>query len=687
MTDDHTPQTHLDAVIRALAGPQAAPRHDQRRATAALVDERRRVLVVQATGWGKSAVYWAATAAHRAAGAGPTLVISPLLALMRDQVAAAERAGLEAATVNSTNVEESGPRSKNASTPTVDVLLISPERLANPRFAAKLGPLVGRCGLVVIDEAHCISDWGFDFRPDYQRLSKVLVGLAPDTPILATTATANERVTADVAAQLGPDTLVLRGTLARASLRLHTVGHLGALDRYAWVADALEQLGGSGIVYVLTVAETDRLADFLRSEGVEAEAYSGSLDAVSRERVEERLKSNRVKAVVATSALGMGFDKADLGFVVHVGSPASPVAYYQQVGRAGRGIDDAVAVLLPSAGDERIWAYFATASIPDPAHADAVLALLDGRGSATVPALEAETGIRRTRLEALLKVLAVDGAVERRDGGWASTGQGWSYDEAKYDALLAVRTREAGLMRSYAAGAGCLMEFLQQALDDPDPGPCGQCSVCTGTLPHPGARPSRERASAVRRFLRGRDVVIEPRKMWPPGTPGRKGRIKGPIGEGRALAFADDPAWGEALADLDGRDGPVGDELGAGLDSLVDRWASEWPARPAVVVPMPSRSRPVRVAELAERVAARLGAEVVAALDAVGPTPPSGVASGAPRRRVLDAVAPRGPALDGPVVLVDDTYRTGWTMTVAATVLGDLGATDVRPLVIHQLPG
>ncbi len=688
---DHTTlnqetQSHLDDVITALAGDGATPRDDQRLAVSALVDDRRRVLVVQATGWGKSAVYWAATKALRARGGGPTLVISPLLALMRDQIAAAGRAGLVAATVNSTNVDEWGDVLDDLSGGRLDVLLISPERLANPRFAARVGPLVASCGLVVIDEAHCISDWGFDFRPDYQRLSRVLLGLAPDTPILATTATANERVTADVADQLGDQTLVLRGTLARASLHLAVVPRLGALDRYAWVADALEQLDGSGIVYALTVAETERLSGFLRSQGFDVAAYSGALVTGERQKVEERLRANQVKAVIATSALGMGFDKADLSFVIHVGSPASPVAYYQQVGRAGRGIDDAMAVLLPSDGDERIWDYFATASIPDPDHATEVLTLLAGRGATSVPALETRTGIRRTRLEALLKVLAVDGAVERREGGWAATGEPWAYDHEKYDALLAVRTAEADLMRHYAAGAGCLMEFLQRALDDPDPGPCGRCSVCTGTLPHPGVGPSRERASAVRHFLRGRDVVIEPRKMWPSGLNGRKGRIRTPIALGRALAFADDPAWEDALAALQWADGPLDDEIATGVLATLDRWTPTWGAPARAVVPVPSRAHPRRVADLAQRVAAHLGVAVVDALAAAGRTPPSGVASGARAAALLDALAPGDVRLSGPVVLVDDTYRSGWTMTVAASMLGDLGASDVHPLVLHQLP-
>ncbi len=676
---------HLDRVIAQLAGDGAVPRDDQRAAVQALVAERRRVLVVQATGWGKSAVYWAATSALRADGAGCTLVVSPLLALMRDQIAAAARAGLRAATVNSTNVDEWGEVLDAVRGNAVDVLLISPERLGNPRFAAQLPALLSSCGLLVIDEAHCVSDWGFDFRPDYQRLTRTLMALAPDTPVLATTATANQRVTADVAAQLGDGTVTLRGSLARSSLRLAVVPRLDAVQRYAWVADALGELPGSGIIYVLTVAETDRVAGMLADAGFDVAAYSSVVGTDEREELEERLKRNQLKALVATSALGMGYDKPDLAFCIHLGSPASPVAYYQQVGRAGRALDDAIAVLLPSAGDERIWEYFATAGMPEPDAVTAILAALDG-GAATLPAIEAETKLRRGRLEALLKILAVDGVVERETGGWVRTGTEWVYDEAKWSALRRVRAAEADLMRRYASGQGCLMQFLQQALDDPDPQPCGRCSVCTGELPHPGATPTGTAATNAMQYLRGVDVVIEPRKLWPAGVPGRKGKIAG-SGVGRALAFADDAAWGASLPHPNAPDAPVSDELAAGVVTVLSRWSKHW-QRPVCVVPMPSRRHPQLVRSLADHIATVGKLPLIDALEATGPPPPTDVASAARAAalvgslRLADGV--RLPA--GPALLVDDTYRSGWTATVASALLHDAGASAAYPLVLHQLP-
>jgi ATP-dependent DNA helicase RecQ len=674
--------TVLSRTIAALAGPDARPRADQVRAVEQLVEQRRRVLVVQATGWGKSAVYWAATAALRELGTGPTLVVSPLLALMRDQIAAAARAGLRAATINSTNVGDWSSVLDELRRGRLDILLISPERLANPRFAGELPELLRRCGLLVIDEAHCVSDWGFDFRPDYQRLTRTLLQLAPDTPVLATTATANQRVTADVAAQLGSETVTLRGSLARASLRLAVVPGLSTLEGYAWVAEALHTLPGSGIVYVLTVAETERLAAFLTNQGLDVAAYSGQSD--DREALEGRLRRNEIKALVATSALGMGFDKPDLAFCIHLGSPASPVAYYQQIGRAGRALDDAIAVLVPGPADERIWEYFATSGIPTDEQVERILDVL-ADGSQSLGSIEMATGIRRGRLETLLKILAVDDVVAKTRDGWEATGRAWYFDEPKWSDLHRVRAAEADLMRGYAHGAGCLMQFLQRALDDPDPRPCGRCSVCDGRLPAPGSRPGTELVYAARRFLRGRDVVIEPRKLWVSGLPGRRGKIAG-AAPGRALAFADDPAWGDALSALWPRDAAAPPEVLDGLVQVLVRWSASW-KRPVAVVPMPSRRFPLLVGSLAEHVARVGGLPLVEAVVVTGPPPTAEAASAVRARDLLARTSVRdGVIFDGPVLLVDDTVRTRWTVTVASALLVEAGATQVLPLAVHLLP-
>ncbi|WP_326534157.1 RecQ family ATP-dependent DNA helicase [Pseudorhodoferax sp.] len=678
--------THLRQVLAAMAGPAAQARADQLAAVAALVEQHARVLVVQATGWGKSAVYWAATSALRATGKGPTLIVSPLLALMRDQVDAAARAGLRAATINSTNLDGWDAVFEDIAADRLDVLLVSPERLGNPGFARRLPQLLATAGLVVIDEAHCISDWGFDFRPDYQRLAKTLLGLGAGTPVLATTATANQRVTEDIARQLGPQALTFRGSLARSSLRLAVVPGLDALARHAWVADALEQFAGSGIVYALTVADTERLAGFLRACGFEVAAYHGGLDAAARQQIEDALRRNALKAVVATSALGMGYDKPDLAFCIHVGSPASPVAYYQQVGRAGRALDDAVAVLLPAETDERIWAYFATAGVPDEKRVGQVLAAL-ASGPQSLLALENSTAVRRGRLEGLLKILAVEEVVQREGSAWALTGRPWTFDAPRWQALAQVREREAGLMRAFAAGQGCLMRFLQEALDDPAPSDCGRCSWCTGRLPGPGARPAAARVEAARAYARGQDVVIEPRKLWPAGG-ARKGRIQG-CSAGRALAFADDPGWAEALLPLFAApDAPAPQAVLDGMVEVLGRWRRHWGTRPVAVVPMPSASHPRLLRSVAAHLAQVGRLPLCEALRQAGPLPDADLASAAKVAMLNRALAlqPGVAVPDGPLLLVDMRYRSGWSLTVAAALLREAGCSAVLPLVLHQTP-
>src|SRR5262245_29329512 len=393
--------------LRALVGrDDAVLREDQWAAIEALAVGRRRALVVQRTGWGKSAVYFVATLLLRAEGAGPTVIVSPLLALMRNQIAAAERAGIRAVTINSTNMEEWEPIHAQIAAGEVDVLLVSPERLNNPGFRDEVLPrLAATTGLLVVDEAHCISDWGHDFRPDYRRIRTLLADLPDGVPVLATTATANARVTADVADQLGDDVLVLRGSLDRESLRLGVVRLRTAEQRLAWLADHLAEQPGSGIVYCLTVAATQEVADYLRSRGHDVHAYSGQTDATERTALEADLAAGRVKALIATSALGMGFD-ATLGFVVNLGAPPSPVAYYQQVGRAGRGVDLAPVVLLPATEDRDIWAYFASLAFPREELVRQTLDALaaEGRPLSTA-ALETRVELSRTRLETMLKVL------------------------------------------------------------------------------------------------------------------------------------------------------------------------------------------------------------------------------------------------------------------------------------------
>ncbi|WP_246646119.1 RecQ family ATP-dependent DNA helicase [Nonomuraea ceibae] len=674
--------------LRALAGEHARLRDDQWKAIEALVVDRRRVLVVQRTGWGKSAVYFVATALLRELGEGPTVIVSPLLALMRNQIAAAERAGIRAVTINSANPEAWEEVYGQVADGLVDVLLVSPERLNNPDFRDNVLPeLAESAGLVVVDEAHCISDWGHDFRPDYRRLATLFEELPPGIPVLATTATANARVTRDVAEQMGEDTLVLRGPLERESLHLSVVRLPSAEQRLAWLAQTLHELPGSGIVYTLTVAAAHEIASYLREQGHEVAAYSGQTDPAERLAAEEALLNNKIKALVATSALGMGFDKPDLGFVVHVGAPQSPVAYYQQVGRAGRGVERAEVILLPGTEDRDIWAYFTSLAFPPEPVVRTVLETLAERGVMSTQALETAVDLSRSRLEMMLKVLDVDGAVRRVKGGWESTGEEWSYDAERYSRIAAERKAEQDAMLGYLTTTDCREEYLRRRLDDEAARPCGRCDNCTGR--HRSPEIAAGAVETARERLSRPGVDIEARKQWPTGLADLSGRIKPELGAepGRALGRLTDIGWGHRLRELfAGADGPMADDMFAAVVKVLSAW--EWRERPVAVVNVPSASRPLLVRGFAERLAQ------VGRLSYLGELgyrsgPPGQQFNSAKRVQAVRAtlampreVGAAVAACGGPVLLIDDRVDTGWTMTLAAALVRHAGAPAVLPLVL-----
>jgi ATP-dependent DNA helicase RecQ len=692
-------RVRAEALLRLLAGEHASLRDDQWAAIDAL-GAGQRVLCVQRTGWGKSAVYFIATALLREAGAGPTVIVSPLLALMRNQVEAAARAGIHARTINSSNLEEWEGVTAEIASGAVDVLLISPERLNNPDFRDSVLPrLAATTGLLVVDEAHCVSDWGHDFRPDYRRLRTLLAELPPGTPVLATTATANARVTADVAEQLG-DALVLRGSLDRESLRLAVIELPSPAHRLAWLAGNLERLEGSGIVYTLTVAAAHETADFLRSRGYAVAAYTGQAEDADRREAERDLLDNKLKALVATSALGMGFDKPDLGFVVHVGAPSSPIAYYQQVGRAGRAVDSADVVLLPGAEDEAIWRYFASLAFPPEEQVRRVLAALaeSGRPLST-PALEALVELRRARLELMLKVLDVDGAVRRVRGGWEATGTPWAYDSTRYARIAEARLAEQKAIRGYRVETGCRMEFLRRCLDDAPAVACGRCDRCAS--PRFRAEVSEDGLVAAQAFLGRAGITVEARRMWPTGLKTIEIPLAGkiPVQEqalaGRTVGRLTDLGWGSRLRDLLAPGAPDGQAPAELLEAVVEvlkAWATGddvWPARPVGVVAMGSYRRARLIASVAEHVARVGRLPLLGTVGTAAPVPEHGRANSAHRVRSLHGSFELSPELverasrcTGPVLLVDDLVDSGWTMAMAARELRLSGAPDVLPLAL-----
>jgi ATP-dependent DNA helicase RecQ len=676
--------------LRALTGDPAAEFRDgQLEAIADVATDRARVLCVQRTGWGKSAVYFVATSLLRDEGAGPTLIISPLLALMRNQLAAAARLGLQAHTINSTNREEWDEIRDALAADALDLLLISPERLNNPRFREEMLPLFAETvGLLVIDEAHCISDWGHDFRPDYRRVKDMLAALADDTAVLATTATANDRVVADVTEQLaaGRDQPLrsYRGPLARTSLRLEVVELPKPAQRLAWLVEHLPSFDGSGIVYTLTKRDADQVAQFLTEHGVPALAYSGDQETEDRVATEARLLANEVKAVVATSALGMGYDKPDLRFVVHYQAPGSVVAYYQQVGRAGRAVDHADVVLLRGGEDRRIQDFFIEQSFPSRERVDAVLDSLRSAGDSgqTTRELMAVVNLGMGRLEAMLKILDVEGAVRRDGTRWQFVaGSDWEYDGERYAHVTELRRAEQAAMAAYGADGRCLMRTLQEELDDPDPHDCGRCAVCTA--PRYGDPPDPRLVELAGRHLRSRPIELEVKKMAPDATGAMKKIAESARPEsGWALARFGDGGWWPAI-ERGLRDGVFDQEI---VDALADVVRARVPSA-AWVTAVPSAALGDVLEGLAARLASALSLPHATLLTRAEARPPQREMANAVQQaaNVRGAFRVAGAPPRGTGLLLDDRRSSGWTLAMAGGQLRLAGAERIVPLALGTL--
>jgi ATP-dependent DNA helicase RecQ len=691
-THDTFAATALGRLRTLTAEPGSQFRAGQLEAIHDVVVDRARVLCVQRTGWGKSAVYFVATALLREAGAGPTLIVSPLLALMRNQIAAAQRLGLRAWTVNSTNRDEWDEVRERLSADTVDLLLISPERLNNPRFRETMLPLfAASVGLLVIDEAHCISDWGHDFRPDYRRVKDMLEALGPDVAVLGTTATANDRVVGDVLEQLataGREPLrSYRGPLARTSLRLEVLDLPRPAQRLAWLVEHLggsDPIAGSGIVYTLTKRDAEQVATFLTANGISALAYSGEQETGDRIATEERLMNNKVKAVVATSALGMGYDKSDLTFVVHYQAPGSVVSYYQQVGRAGRGVDHADIVLLRGGEDRRIQDFFIEQAFPDRQRVATVLEELRSAADTgrTTRELMAVVNLGMGRIEAMLKILDVEGAVVRDGSRWRLVpGAEWSYDAERYAQVTALRRAEQEAMAGFGSDGRCLMRVLQEELDDPDPRDCGRCSVCT--TPRFAQPPDPALVELASRHLRSRPLSLEVKKMAPDAAGAmRKIPEAARIEPGWALARFGDGGWWPAI-ERGLRDGALPGEVVVGLADVLraaDR-SIAW------VTTVPSVHLGEVLVVLADRLAGELGVPHVRLVARKQDRPPQREMSNAVQQaaNVRGAFKVFGTPPPGTGVLLDDRRSSGWTLAMVGGQLRGAGAQRVVPVALATL--
>jgi len=661
-------------------------RDDQEDAIRHVVEGRGRLLVVQKTGWGKSSVYFIAAKLLREQGAGPALLISPLLALMRNQIAAAERMGVRALTIHSENMEEWKTVEGKIGRDEVDILLISPERLANQHFRNDvLGPVAGRISLLVIDEAHCISDWGHDFRPHYRFIERIVRLMPANLRLLATTATANNRVLDDLQVVLGPDLTVLRGDLSRSSLLLQTIRLPSQVERMAWLATHAPNIAGSGIIYTLTVRDAEQVAEWLRSLGINAEAYSGE-SGERREELENALLQNRVKALVATTALGMGFDKPDLAFVIHYQTPGSVVGYYQQVGRAGRALAAAHGILLSGEEETEITDYFIESAFPSRDEVSRVLDALHGAISGlTVNELMRQVNVSKGRIDKTLLLLSLESPapIARQNTKWMLTAAELSESFwERAERLTALRRTEQAQMQEYVCLTSGHMEFLIRALD-------GDPSIFQSPNLQPlpiAADPALVQEAVI--FLRRTSLPLEPRKMWPSGGMphlGVKGKIapQHQLRPGKILCVWGDAGWGNAVRLGKYRDRRFGDDLVAACVELVRKWKPE-PA-PTWVTCIPSRRHPDLVPDFARRLAAALGLPLRAVLEKTDDREEQKtMANSVQQARNIDgSLALNISSVPGePVLLIDDMVDSKWTMTVAAYLLTSHGSGPVYPLAL-----
>ena len=667
-------------LLRLGSGlPQAEFREGQEESIRHVVAGKGRLLVVQRTGWGKSFVYFIATKMLREAGLGPALLVSPLLALMRNQITAAKRMGVRAETINSDNTEEWDEIETTVRNNNLDILLISPERLANKRFVERVLATVGdRVSLLVIDEAHCISDWGHDFRPYYRLIERVARDLPPNMRLLGTTATANNRVIEDLQAVLGPDLQISRGDLNRPSLTLQTIRMQNQSERLAWLAERLPEFPGSGIVYTLTIRDAEQVAEWLRSRGLAVEAYTGQTGD-RRPELEQALLDNKLKALVATSALGMGFDKPDLSFVIHYQAPGSAVTYYQQVGRAGRALESAYGVLLSGEEDAEIINYFIGSAFPTRNEVEQVIEALEQEPAGmTVSDLMGVININYGRINHTLKLLSIESPapVVKEGSKWqltvATLSEGfWQRAER----LTKLRQQEQAEMQEYVDLNSEHMEFLIRALDgDPDE------SVSHSAIPPLPTKPDPRLVLEAVAFLKRTSLPINPRQRGPSKTIDANLRFQ----PGRALSVWRDAGWGQTVAQGKYEDDRFPDELVTACVELLRRWKPH--PYPEWVTCIPSLRRPNLVPDFAERLATVLNLPFQPLLVRTQERPEQKTMENTAQqaRNVWGSIEVRGTPDPNPVLLVDDIVDSRWTFAVAAYLLRSCGSGEVWPLALAQ---
>ena len=587
-------QNIASGLLRKMLGENANFRSGQYEAIESIVNSVGKQLVVQKTGWGKSIVYFIATKHIRDNSKGPTLLISPLISLMRNQILNATKIGIKAEYIIYENKSEWPRITEELKNNQVDILLVSPERLSNQLFLQGILPAMGSIGLFVVDEVHCISDWGHDFRPDYRRIKNLIQQSFTNIPVVGTTATANNRVVEDVEEQYGEDCITHRGLLAREGLKLQNITLNSTAERFAWLVDNIPNLEGSGIVYCLTRGDVYRVSKWLKHNNIDSHHYWGG-DVKDDEgnnissELEKRLLNNNIKVLVATSALGMGFDKPDLSFVIHYQAPGSAVSYYQQVGRAGRAVDESYGVLLHGREEDEILDYFMEESFPTEEESKYVIAYLDTVEDAKSSEMKKHLNLKHNRISKALKHLEIDGYIAKNGWKYSRTAKDWVYDISRVEKIKQMRINERQRMKEYINCESCLMKFIITELDDPRPEECGICSNCKKD--YFAREASQENIFKALKFLNQDHQNIDPRKRWPNGIFDGSTLIPTDLHlkQGRAMCLLENAGWGAHIKKCFNNDDFVSEDF---LDAAVHLIREEWNPNPFPdeIILMPSKN-------------------------------------------------------------------------------------------------
>lgn len=665
-------------ILQSFYGPKATFREGQLEAIRTIYNGDN-LLLIQKTGWGKSIVYFIGAKLLREKTGGVTVIISPLLSLMRNQVEMATSNGVVALTMNSTNYEEHENIKAKLINDECDVLLISPERLSNNKFVENILPYIN-IGMLVIDEVHCISFWGNDFRLDYQRIKDVVALLPKHIPILGTTATANDNIINDIKKQL-PNFRTQKGPLIRKSLNIQVIKLRKNSEKLAWLIDNLPLMEGTGIVYASTIAATRNISAFLNLNGINSLDYSGQSE--NREEIEYSFLKNKFKVIVATNALGMGFDKEDVGFVIHYHSPDSIASYYQQIGRAGRNLDNAFVVLLKGDEDDKIQEHFIETSLPKATEIQDVLDLFDEHLELRVKQIEMKLNMKRSIIQKCIDYLMITSAIYKEKSIYRRGLNKYVLDQEGFLRVKASKYKELEDINTFINIDTCYMRYISDSFDDPFAEDCGKCCNCIGE-PIFNPIPSKKSLIASERYIRGAHQTIYPRKQFPIRYNDIT-RIKPELQNetGFALCYYNDSGYGEYVREDKEKNGSYREELVSETVLLINKMAII--NNDTIIMYVPSLRRPNLVEEFAHKVGAKLNVEVRDSIVKTIDSPEQRFMQNSIRQfeNVKDAYQVVDDTInERNIILIDDVCDSRWTLTYIGYELKQKGANKVYPYAI-----